>query len=42
LLAPAVEPHDGRDPRQLGAIANELLALWDRPRIAQTILEDNL
>ncbi len=42
LLAAAVEPHDGQDPIQLVAIANELLALWDRPRIAQTILEGNL
>jgi hypothetical protein len=42
LLAAAVEPHGGRDPIQLVAIANELLALWDRPRIAQSILEGNL
>lgn len=42
LLAAAVKPHSGRDPIQLVAIANELLALWDRPRIAQTILEGNL
>jgi cell wall assembly regulator SMI1 len=42
LLAAAVEPHGGRDPIQLVAVANELLALWDRPRIAQTILEGNL
>jgi cell wall assembly regulator SMI1 len=42
LLAAAVQPHGGRDPIQLVAIANELLALWDRPRIAQTILEGNL
>jgi cell wall assembly regulator SMI1 len=42
LLAAAVEPHGGRDPLPLVAIANELLALWDRPRIAQTILEGNL
>lgn len=42
LLAAAVEPDGSRDPIQLVAIANELLALWDRPRIAQTILEGNL
>lgn len=42
LLAAAVEPHGGQDPLALVAIANELLALWDRPRIAQTILEGNL
>ena len=40
LLAAAVQPHGGRDPIQLVAIANELLALWGR--IAQTILEGNL
>ena len=42
LLAAAVEPHGGQDPLPLVAISNELLALWDRPRIAQTILEGNL
>lgn len=42
LLAAAVEPDGSRDPIQLVTIANELLALWDRPRIAQTILEGNL
>jgi hypothetical protein len=43
LLAAAVEePGGGRDPLALVAIANELLALWDRPRIAQTILEGSL
>ena len=40
LLAAAVEEHGG-DPLPLVAIANELLAIWDRPRIAQTILEGN-
>jgi len=42
LLAAAVEPHGGQDPIQLVAIANELLALWDRPRIGHTIFEGNL
>jgi cell wall assembly regulator SMI1 len=42
LLAAAVHSHDGQDPIQLVAVANELLALRDRPRIAQTILEGNL
>src|SRR5262249_18530528 len=36
LLAAGVEPHGGRDPIQLVTVANELLTLWDRPRIAQT------
>jgi hypothetical protein len=43
LLAAAVEkPDGGRDPLALVAIANELLALWDRPRIARTIPEGSL
>ena len=37
LLAAAVDA-DGEDPLPLVAIANELLALWDRPRITHTIL----
>jgi cell wall assembly regulator SMI1 len=42
LLAAAVGAHDGRNPLQLVAVANEILALWDRPRIAQTILEGDV
>jgi hypothetical protein len=40
ILLERVDPLLGRDP--LVAIANELLALWGRPRITQTILEGNL
>ena len=39
LLAAAVEAHDGRNPLQLVAVANEILALRDRPPITDTILE---
>lgn len=42
LLAAAVESNNRRDPLPLVAIANELLTLWGRPRIAQTTLEGNL
>lgn len=42
LLAAAVATDGGQDPIQLVTVANELLALWDRPRIAQTILKVNL
>jgi cell wall assembly regulator SMI1 len=39
LLAAAVGAHDGRNPLQLVPVANEILALWDRPPITETILE---
>lgn len=42
LSAAAIEVHGNQDPLPIVAIANELLALWDRPRIMQTIIEGNL
>ncbi|WP_328395332.1 SMI1/KNR4 family protein [Streptomyces sp. NBC_00390] len=42
LSAAAIEVHGNQDPLPIVAIANELLALWDRPRIIQTVVEGNL
>jgi cell wall assembly regulator SMI1 len=42
LLAAAVGAHDGRNPLQLVAVANEILALRDRPPITETILEGDV
>ncbi|RZT79662.1 SMI1/KNR4 family protein SUKH-1 [Micromonospora violae] len=42
LSAAAIEAHGNRHPLPIVAIANELLALWDRPSITQTILERQL
>lgn len=42
LSAAAIEVHGNQDPLPIVAIANELLALWDRPRIIQTIIEGDL
>ncbi|MFL6054654.1 MAG: SMI1/KNR4 family protein [Actinoallomurus sp.] len=42
LSATAIEVHGNRHPLPIVAIANELLALWDRPPITQTILEGDL
>ncbi|MBC6457043.1 SMI1/KNR4 family protein [Actinomadura sp. HBU206391] len=42
LSAAAIEVHGTRHPLPIVAIANELLALWDRPPITQTILEGHL
>jgi cell wall assembly regulator SMI1 len=42
LLAAAVGDHDGRNPLQLVPVANEILALWDRPPITETILEGDV
>ena len=39
LSAAAIEVHGDRHPLPVVALANELLALWDRPRITRTILE---
>ncbi|MGW6688355.1 SMI1/KNR4 family protein [Streptomyces sp. NPDC054961] len=41
LLAAAVKVRDG-DHLPVVDIANEILALWDRPRIVQTLLEGDL
>lgn len=42
LMAAAVGKHDGRNPLQLVPVANEILALWDRPPITETILEGDV
>ncbi|MEU4680514.1 SMI1/KNR4 family protein [Micromonospora sp. NPDC023737] len=42
LSAAAIEVHGERPVLPIVAIANEILALWDRPPIAQTILEGHL
>ncbi|WP_217696876.1 SMI1/KNR4 family protein [Micromonospora avicenniae] len=42
LSAAAIEVHGNRPVLPIVAIANEILSLWDRPPIAQTILEGHL
>lgn len=42
LSAAAVAAHDDQDPLHGVAVANELLALWGRPRIIETVLEGEL
>jgi cell wall assembly regulator SMI1 len=42
LAAAAITVHGTQDPLPIVAIANELLALWDRPQIIQTVLEGDL
>ncbi|MEC4017053.1 SMI1/KNR4 family protein [Streptomyces sp. H27-D2] len=42
LSAAAIEVRGNRHPLAIGAIANELLALWDRPPITPTVLEGHL
>jgi cell wall assembly regulator SMI1 len=42
LSAAAIEVHGDRHPLPVVSLANELLALWDRPQITQTILEGHL
>jgi cell wall assembly regulator SMI1 len=42
LSAAAIEVHGKRHPLSIVAVANELLALWDRPPITQTTLEGHL
>ncbi|WP_308401488.1 hypothetical protein [Streptomyces sp. AP-93] len=42
LSAAAIVVHGDQDPLSVAAIANELLALWDRPRIIRTVLEGDL
>ncbi len=42
LSAAAITVLGDQDPLPIVAIANELLALWDRPQIIQTVLEGNL
>ncbi|MEU6864255.1 SMI1/KNR4 family protein [Streptomyces sp. NPDC046876] len=42
LSAAAIEVHGDQDPLPVVALANEILALWDRPPIIQTALEGDL
>ncbi|MFJ4185037.1 SMI1/KNR4 family protein [Kitasatospora sp. NPDC089509] len=42
LSAAAIEVRGPEDPLFVVAVANELLALWDRPRIEQTVIEGEL
>lgn len=42
LSAASIEIHGTRHPLPIVALANELLALWDRPPITRTTLEGNL
>ncbi|MGW7253493.1 SMI1/KNR4 family protein [Streptomyces sp. NPDC054834] len=42
LSAAAITVHGDQEPLPIVAIANELLALWDRPQIIQTVLEGDL
>ncbi|QJT07362.1 SMI1/KNR4 family protein [Streptomyces asoensis] len=39
LLAAAIVVHGNQDPLPIVALANEILALWDRPQIMRTVLE---
>ncbi|WP_241028829.1 SMI1/KNR4 family protein, partial [Streptomyces verrucosisporus] len=42
LSAAAIEVHGDQAPLPIVALANELLALWDRPPITRTVLEGHL
>lgn len=42
LLAASVKAYGDHDPLPIVAIANDILALWDRPQIIQTVLDGNL
>ncbi|WP_306192000.1 SMI1/KNR4 family protein [Streptomyces sp. MK5] len=42
LSAAAIVAHGDRDPLAATALANELLALWDRPPITRTVVEGDL
>ncbi|MFD8020783.1 hypothetical protein ACFV6G_10195 [Streptomyces lavendulae] len=42
LSAAAITPQDPGESPSVVAIANELLTLWDRPRINQAVLEGDL
>jgi len=42
LLAAAITVHGDQEPLPIVALANEILALWDRPQIIQTVLEGDL
>lgn len=42
LAAASITVHGDEDPRAIVALANEILALWGRPLIAQTVIEGDL
>jgi len=42
LLAAAVDPYGSQNPLAMVALANELLARWDRPLITKTLVEGDL
>ncbi|MFG2978808.1 SMI1/KNR4 family protein [Streptomyces sp. NPDC048331] len=42
LSAASIRAYGDQDPLTVVALANEILALWDRPQIIQTVLEGNL
>ncbi|MBC2908311.1 SMI1/KNR4 family protein [Streptomyces cupreus] len=42
LSAAAIVVHGNQDPLPIVDVANEILALWDRPQIIQTVLEGDL
>lgn len=42
LLAASIKAHGDRHPLPIVDLANEILALWDRPRIPRTVLEGDL
>ncbi|MEU6478124.1 SMI1/KNR4 family protein [Streptomyces sp. NPDC047017] len=42
LSAAAISARGDQDPLPVVALANELLTLWDRPQIVQTVLEGDL
>ncbi|MFE2283963.1 SMI1/KNR4 family protein [Streptomyces sp. NPDC059443] len=42
LSAAAIKVHGDQDPLPIVAIANEILALWDRPKIVRTLLVGDL
>lgn len=42
LSAAAIEVHGDRHPLPIVELANEILALWDRPPITRTVLEGDL
>ncbi|TXS57849.1 SMI1/KNR4 family protein [Streptomyces sp. t39] len=42
LLAAAIEVHGERNPLEIAELADEILALWDRPPITRTVIEADL
>jgi hypothetical protein len=42
LSAASIRAYSNRDPRPIVAVANEILALWDRPLITETVVNGDL